>query len=69
MRVGECEVRGVLHQVLHVPSLVNNLFLVNKITAQGLKIKIEQEKCWRNFCKSGKGKYILHIVVFTCINS
>ncbi len=45
MRVGECEVRGVLHKVVHVFGLVNNLFLVNKTIAQGLKIKIEQEKC------------------------
>jgi hypothetical protein len=42
---GECEVRGVLHEVLHVPSFVKNLFLVNKPTTQGLKIKIGQEKC------------------------
>jgi hypothetical protein len=45
MKVRECEVRSVLHEVLHVLGLVNNLFLVNKITAQGLKMKIEQEKC------------------------
>ncbi len=26
VRVGECEVRGVLHEVLHVPSLVKIFF-------------------------------------------
>lgn len=29
MKVGECKVRGVLHDVLHVPVLVNNFFYVN----------------------------------------
>ncbi len=45
MRIEECEVKGILHEVFHVPSLVKKLFSINKTTAQGLKVKFEQEKC------------------------
>jgi hypothetical protein len=45
MKGGECEVKGVLHEVFHEPSLINNLFLVKKATTQGLKVELEQEKC------------------------
>jgi hypothetical protein len=38
MRLGEHEVRHVLHEVLHVLGLVKNLFLVSKATIQGFKI-------------------------------
>jgi hypothetical protein len=33
MKGKECEVRGVLHEVLHVHSLINNLFSVKKATS------------------------------------
>jgi hypothetical protein len=45
MKIGDREVKGVLHEILHVLGLVKNLFLVNKATAQGLKIKFEQDGC------------------------
>jgi hypothetical protein len=45
MRVGEHEVKGVLHEVLHVPSLVKDLFSVSKAIVQGLKVEFEQEEC------------------------
>jgi len=45
MKGRECEVRGVLHEVLHVHNLINNLFSIKKATSQGLKIEFEQEKC------------------------
>jgi len=41
MKGGECEVGGVLHEVFHVPGLINNLFLVKKATTQGLKVEFE----------------------------
>ncbi len=37
--MGECEVRGVLHEVFHVLGLVKNLFSVSKTISQGLKIE------------------------------
>jgi hypothetical protein len=39
MKMGECEVRGVLHEVFHVLGLVKNLFSVSKTISQGLKIE------------------------------
>jgi hypothetical protein len=45
MRVGEHEVKGVLHEVLHVPSLVKDHFSVSKAIVQSLKIEFEQEEC------------------------
>jgi predicted metallopeptidase len=42
--MGEHEVKGVLHEVLHVPNLVKDLFLVHKAIVQGLKVKFEQEE-------------------------
>ncbi len=45
MRVGEHEVKGVLQEVLHVFSFVEELFSVNKPIVQGLKIEFEQEEC------------------------
>jgi len=39
MRVGDREVRDVLHIVLHVLGLVNNLFLVSKASTQGFKVE------------------------------
>jgi hypothetical protein len=45
MKVGDHEVKGMLHEVLHDLSLVKNLFLVSKATAQGLKIEFEQDGC------------------------
>jgi hypothetical protein len=44
MKIGDHKIKGVLHEV-HVPSLVKNLFLVRKATAQGLKIEFEQDGC------------------------
>jgi len=41
MRVGECEVRGVLHEVFHVLGLVKNLFPVSKKNATS-KIMLEK---------------------------
>lgn len=43
--MGECEVRGVLHEVLHVHGLINNLFSIKKATTQGLKVEFEHKKC------------------------
>jgi hypothetical protein len=34
MRVGECEVKGVLHEVFHVLGLVKNLLSISKAIAQ-----------------------------------
>ncbi len=45
MKGGECEVRGVFHEVFHVYGLINNLFSIKKVTIEGLKIEFEQEKC------------------------
>jgi hypothetical protein len=45
MRVGEHEVRDVLHEVLHVLGLFKNLFLISKATNQGFKVEFQQEKC------------------------
>jgi hypothetical protein len=39
MKVGKCEVRGVLHEVFHVTSLVKNLFSISKAITQGLKVE------------------------------
>jgi hypothetical protein len=58
MKVGDRKVKVVLHEVLHVPGLVKNLFLISKATAQGQKIEFEQDGCsiknnvWRGSCKS-----------------
>jgi hypothetical protein len=43
MRVGECEVKGVLHEVFHVlaSGLVKNLFLISKKNARS-KIMLEK---------------------------
>jgi hypothetical protein len=41
MRVGECEVRGVLHEVFHVLGLVKNLFLISKKNSRS-KIMLEK---------------------------
>jgi hypothetical protein len=45
MKGGKCEIRGVLHEVFHVLSLINNLFSIKNVLTQGLKIKFEQQKC------------------------
>jgi len=39
MRVGDREVRDVLHIMLHVLGLVKNLFLVSKASTQGFKVE------------------------------
>jgi hypothetical protein len=38
MKVGKCEVRGVLHEVFHGIGLVKTLFSVSKAITQGLKV-------------------------------
>lgn len=45
MKVGDHEVKGVLHEVRHVPSFVKNLFLVSKAIAECIKIEFEQDGC------------------------
>jgi hypothetical protein len=39
MKVGKCEVKGVLHEVFHVIGLVKNLFSISKAITQGLKVE------------------------------
>jgi len=39
MKMGDCEVRGVLHEVFHVLGIVKNLFSISKATTQGLKVE------------------------------
>jgi hypothetical protein len=39
MKMGDCEVRGVLHEVFHVFGIVKNLFSISKATTQGLKVE------------------------------
>jgi hypothetical protein len=41
IRVGECEVKGVLHEVFHVLGLLKNLFSVSKKNATS-KIMLEK---------------------------
>jgi hypothetical protein len=41
VRVGECKVRGVLHEVLDVPSLVKNFFSISKVTIQIFKVEFQ----------------------------
>lgn len=41
VRVGECEVRGVLHEVLHVLNLVKNCFSIVKATVQIFKVEFQ----------------------------
>lgn len=55
----KCEIRAILHEVFHVPSLINNLFLVKKAIAQGLKVEFEQEEC---NIKNNVGKFLAKVV-------
>jgi hypothetical protein len=59
MKVGDCKVKGVLHEVLHVPSLVKNLLLVSKATAQGQKIKFKQDGC---SVKNSVGEVLVRVI-------
>jgi len=45
MKIKDCKIKGTLHEVLHVPGLVKNLFLIHKATIQALKIEFEQDGC------------------------
>ncbi len=44
VKVGEWEDKGVLHKVLHVPSLVKNFFSISKAIVQNFKVEFQQEK-------------------------
>jgi hypothetical protein len=59
MKGRECEVRAIFYEVLHVPSLINNLFSVKKAIAQGFKIEFEQEEC---NIKNNVGKFLAKLV-------
>lgn len=48
MKVGDYVVKGVLHEVLNVLSLVKNLLLLSKATTQGQKIEFKQDGCGIN---------------------
>ncbi len=41
----ENEVRGVLHKVLHVSSLVMNFFSISKAIVQIFKVEFQLEEC------------------------
>ncbi len=43
MKIKDRKIKGILHEVLHVPGLVKNLFLIRKTTIQALKIQFEQD--------------------------
>jgi hypothetical protein len=41
VKVGECEVKGVLHKVLHVFNLVKNFFSISKAIVQIFKVEFQ----------------------------